>query len=71
MADRYKKWLHVPESYQLVVGDTFELFYRGIILATDPYIYNIDVRCPKGASFRRKFVYTPTEEEIIQAQERE
>nr|MBQ4319292.1 SGNH/GDSL hydrolase family protein [Clostridia bacterium] len=64
MANRYKKWLHLPERYELVAGDTFELFWRGVMLCSDPYIYNIAVKCAKGAAYKRKFVWTPTEEDI-------
>jgi len=64
MANRYKKWLNLPDKYQLVVGDTFELFYRGIVLASDPYSYNIKVKCKKGSAFMRKYVYTPAEEDV-------
>ena len=27
----------LPEKYDLVVGDTFQLFYRGVIEAPNPY----------------------------------
>jgi len=62
--NKFKKWIYAPEKYQLVVGDTFELFYRGIIMCTNPYIYNIDVKCPKGSAYKRKFMYTPTADDI-------
>ena len=51
--------LRVPGHYNLVEGDTFELFRRGIVEANDPYRYNWRVECEKGAIFRRKYVYTP------------
>ena len=51
--------LRVPDHYDLVEGDTFELFRRGIVEANDPYRYNWRVECEKGAIFRRKYVYTP------------
>lgn len=59
-----KKRLNLPEAYPLVVGDTFELFYRGVILANDPYHYHIKVSCPKGAAYRRKYVFTPTAADV-------
>ena len=62
--EKARKWIYLPEKYQLVVGDTFELFYRGVILANAPYTYNIKVSCPKGAAYRRKFVFTPTPEDV-------
>ncbi len=53
--------LRLPEKYNLVVGDTFELFYKGIMLCKDPYRYNILVTCDVGNAFARKFTATPTE----------
>ena len=54
----------LPESYSLVVGDTFELFYKGIIQAKDPYIYDIEVACDMGKSMGRKYMVTPTADHI-------
>ena len=53
--------IHLPQKYDLVVGDTFELFYKGIMLCKDPYRYNILVSCDIGNAFSRKFVVTPAE----------
>ena len=64
MGNKYKKWIHMPDEYQLVVGDTFELFYKGIILCGDPSRYNIKITCKKGAYFKRKYMFTPTENDI-------
>lgn len=52
--------LHLPEKYELVVGDTFELFYKGVMLCKDPYCYNIVVQCSIGKAWGRKFEVTPT-----------
>ena len=54
------KLLHLPEKYDLVVGDTFELFYKGVMLCKDPYAYNILVSCGIGKAWGRKFEVTPT-----------
>ncbi|MEA4822998.1 MAG: SGNH/GDSL hydrolase family protein [Clostridiaceae bacterium] len=51
--------LNVPAYYDLAEGDTFELFRRGVVLASDPYRYNWRVECEKGAVFERKYGYTP------------
>ena len=51
--------IHLPEKYDLVVGDTFELFYKGIMLCKNPYAYNILVSCPIGKAWGRKFEVTP------------
>ena len=54
------KLIHLPEKYELVVGDTFELFYKGIMLCKNPYNYNIFVSCNIGKAWGRKFEVTPT-----------
>lgn len=51
----------LPSSYDLVVGDTFQLFYRGIIEAVNPYAYDILALCEKGHNYPRYFEYTPAE----------
>lgn len=55
-----KLTLYMPKSYDLVVGDTFQLYYRGIIQSYNPYQYNVVATCEKGKSFPRYFEYTPT-----------
>lgn len=52
----------LPESYDLVVGDTFQLFYRGVIEAANPYHYDILAVCQKGRNYPRYFEFTPEEE---------
>ncbi len=63
-----KKLLRLPEHYDLVVGDTFELFYKGITycLNSDVYDYALSFTDGKnrGKGFARKYVLTPTEEDI-------
>ena len=59
MAEKIR--IMLPEKYDLVVGDTFQLFYRGVIEAPNPYIYSIVVKCKEGKSFPRYYEYTPTE----------
>lgn len=51
----------LPQKYDLVVGDTFQLFYRGVIEAPNPYVYSIVSICDKGRNFPRYFEYEPTE----------
>ena len=51
----------LPDHYDLVVGDTFQLFYRGIIEAVNPYCYDIVALCEKGSNFPRYYEYTPEE----------
>ncbi len=52
----------LAKSYDLVVGDTFQLFYRGVIEAPNPYCYSIVTQCEKGKAFPRYYEYTPQEE---------
>lgn len=54
----------LPEQYKLVVGDNFQLFYRGVVQAVDPYNYHIRVTCGAGKAYPRYFEWTPTEEHI-------
>lgn len=52
--------LTLPKQYELVVGDTFELFWNGIIKCRNTDDYYIEAVCGKGAPFRKRFIYTPT-----------
>ena len=54
-----EKLVFLPKFYNLVVGDKFELFYRGIIRAYNPYLYYIICECQKGSYFKRYYTYTP------------
>lgn len=56
-----KKFIFLARQYNLVVGDEFEMFYRGIIRLNDPYKYYIHVECVKGQPYNRYFSYTPIE----------
>lgn len=58
------KYIFLSKQYNLVVGDRFELFYRGVIRLHNPYQYYILVTCPKGNPFPRYFAYTPKESEV-------
>ena len=59
MAEKIR--VNIPKKYDLVVGDTFQLYYRGIIEAPNPYVYSIVSICEKGRNFPRYFEYAPTE----------
>lgn len=58
------KYLFLAKQYDLVVGDTFELFYRGVICLHNPYKYYILVRCPKGNPTPRYYTYTPKLQDV-------
>ena len=49
-----------PDSYDLVVGDTFELFYNGIIKASNIDLFDIQIACSKGNAFTDRFIFTPS-----------
>lgn len=51
--------ISLPDKIYAVVGDTLQLFYRGIIQAVNPYNYNILVSCSKGKQYPRYFEYLP------------
>lgn len=53
-------YINLPKRYRLVAGDKFELFWKGVIQAVDPYSYNIRARCDVGSCYRRKYEFTPT-----------
>ncbi len=52
----------LPKYFNLVVGDTFQLFYRGCVEAPNPYVYDILAICEKGRNCPRYFEFTPDEE---------
>lgn len=51
--------ISLPDKIYAVVGDTLQLFYRGIIQSVNPYNYNIVVSCSKGNQYPRYWEYTP------------
>lgn len=58
--------ISLPDKIYAIVGDTLQLFFRGIIKAVDPYKYNIVVSCLKGKQYPRYFEYTPTIQDVGQ-----
>ena len=63
-----KRYLYLPLQYDLVVGDTFELFYLGIVnfLTVDGYDFELfyEDGANRGKGFSRKYVFTPSKEDI-------
>lgn len=59
-----KKIIFLPKKYNLVVGDRFEMFYRGVVRAYNPYLYYICIECEKGSYFPRYYTFTPKEEDV-------
>ena len=60
--------LRLPRQYDLVVGDTFELYYKGIsaCLDSDLYAYELAFSDGKshGANYSRKWRFTPTATDV-------
>ncbi len=54
------KYIYLAKKYTLVVGDRFELFYRGIIRLFNPYKYYILVKAPIGNPYPRYYTCTPS-----------
>ena len=54
----------LPEEYDIAVNDNFQLFYRGVVQAVDPYNYSIKILCSKGNPYPRYFEWKPTEQDI-------
>lgn len=51
--------ISLPNEFRLVVGDRFELFWKGCVQAQDPYRYAYRVTCGIGSAYRRFFAVTP------------
>lgn len=55
--------VQLADSYSLVVGDNFQLFYRSIVQAPDPYGYYIKVEGTRGHIYNRYYEYNPIAED--------
>lgn len=66
--DFYRPKIVLPNKFDLIVGDTFELFYKGISKCINSDIYDYEVVIDNGSnlgkSYKRKYVYTPEEKDI-------
>jgi hypothetical protein len=51
--------ISLPDKLYAIVGDTLQLFYRGMVKAVNPYNYDILITCAKGNQYPRYFQYTP------------
>ncbi len=50
----------LADKYYLVVGDNFQLFYRSVIKAVDPYGYYIKLSGDNGHAYNRYYEFKPT-----------
>lgn len=62
--NKYAVDVVLPDHIYAVVGDTLQLFFRGMIAAVNPYNYDILVTCKRGKKFPRYFEYVPTKDDI-------
>lgn len=53
--------VRLAKQYDVVVGDTFQLFYEGVIKSFAPLNEGIRVVCQVGKQLSRYFEFTPTE----------
>lgn len=56
--------ISLPDKIYATVGDRLQLFYRGMIKAPNPYIYDILVSCSKGIQYPRYFEYLPVSGDV-------
>ena len=49
----------LADQYELVVGDNFQLFFRGVVQAVNPYNYHIRIVTGKGTVRPRYYEWTP------------
>lgn len=51
--------VNLAEEYYLVVGETFQLFYRSVIQCVDPYGYYVKLTGKVGHQYNRYYEFTP------------
>lgn len=54
----------LADQYELVVGDNFQLFYRGVVQAVDPYGYHIRIECEHGKAYPRYYEWEPEKSDV-------
>jgi len=62
-ADDTEVKLFLAEQYYLAPNDNFQLFYRSIIQAVNPYIYHIKLTGTVGHGYNRYFEWKPTNDD--------
>lgn len=56
--------VRLAKQYDLVVGDTFQLFYTGVVKTFNIENEGIKVTCSKGKQFPKYFEFTPEEADV-------
>lgn len=54
----------LADEYTLIVGDNFQLFYRSVVQAPDPYGYYIKLEGKVGHAYNRYYEFKPEEKHI-------
>ena len=58
--------IYIPSTITAVVGDTMQIFWRSIVSARNPYIFDIVALGAVGKSYPRYFSFTPTSDQVGQ-----
>lgn len=61
---REKVEVNLSDEYYLSVDDNFQLFYRGVVKAVNPYNYHIRIKTKKGTVYPRYYEWKPTAEDV-------
>lgn len=56
--------VYLPNVINVVVGDNMQIYWRSIISAANPYIFDIYAVCSVGKSFPRYYEFKPTAEMV-------
>lgn len=56
--------VRLAKQYDLVVGDTFQLFYRGVVKCFNTNNEGIHVSCAKGSAYPRYYQFIPTAADV-------
>jgi hypothetical protein len=53
--------ISLPSTIDAVIGDTLELFYKGILQTNNLENYNINLSASKGKKYKNRWIYTAVE----------
>lgn len=56
--------IYLPDELSVVEGDTLQIFWRSVIHAFNPYVFDIQSKCSVGKHYPRYFTYTPTATQV-------
>ena len=56
--------VRLAKQYDLAVGDTFQLFYRGVVKCFDVNNEGVHVSCAKGNAYMRYYQFVPTASDV-------